>query len=231
VNVDTRGEHAARALRATTFDDSAVDPEPALEKLHRLHRQRMAIRGAVVVGAFAVAATAVAVVQLNGGSPDRQQPSVTADFPPLGDGFEVVASALSPGGSTEAVATYREGQSAVVLVRTAGSDTLDVAWSAPTAHERGSGDLPFPAAVHWSPDGSRLAILVGQQRRRGTAGSGPVDLTLVTVNPDGTARDIVAEVGSCRCSRLLPTLSWAGDEIAITIPDGPDQGVHREEMP
>ena len=231
MNADTMGERAARALRATTFQNGAVDIDAALESLHRLHRRRRAVRGAAVAGAFAVGATTIGIVQFSGAPPDAQEPSVTADFLPLGDGYEVITSSLSPARTAEAVATYREGQPAVVLVRTAGSSSFDVAWSAPTAHERGSGDLPFPAAVGWSPDGSRIAILIGQERQRGDAVSAPVDLMLLTVNPDGTARETVAEVGTCGCSAVLPTLTWSGDEVAIAIPDGPDQGLHTEKMP
>jgi hypothetical protein len=225
------GERAARALRATTLHDNPVETEAALQSLHRLHRQRRAIRGATVAGAIAVTATAIGVVQINGGSHDREDPAATANFARLGDRYEVIASSVSPAGTAEAVATYRDHQPAVVLIRTSGSSSFDVAWSAPTAHERGSGDLPFPAAVGWSPDGSRIAILVGQERERGGAVSDPVDLTLLAVNPDGTARQTITEVGTCRCSALLPTLTWTADQVAIAIPDGPDQGLHIEEMP
>ena len=61
--------------------------------------------------------------------------------------------------------------------------------------------------------------------------SDPVDLTLLGVNPDGTARETVTEVGACDCSAVLPELTWSGDEVAVTVPDGPDQGFHIEEMP
>jgi hypothetical protein len=224
------GERAARALRATTSRDGAVDVEAALESLHRLHRRRTAVKGAVVCGAFAVAATMIGVVQLSGAPQPPQEPAASVEFPPLGDEYDVIASSLSPARTAEAVATYRDGQPAVVLVRTPGSGSFEVAWSAPTAHERGSGALPFPAAVDWSPDGARLAILVGQEQERGD-GADPVTLTLLAVNSDGTARETVAEVGTCGCSAVLPTLTWSGDEVAIAVPDGPDQGLHIEEMP
>lgn len=230
MNTDTMGERAARALRATTFQDGAVDVEAALGSLHRRHRRRTAVRRAAAVGAFAVAAATVGIVQISNALHDPQRPPTAAGLAPLGDEYDVIASSLSPTRTAEAVATYREGQPAVVLVRTSGTSSFDVAWSAPTAHERGDDELPFPTAVEWSPDGSQIAILIGMHRDRGGRPSS-VDLVLLVVNPDGTARQTIAEVGTCGCSAVLPTLSWSGEQVAITIPDGPDRGLHVEEMP
>lgn len=234
MNVDLLGARAARAMRdAAALDMAAIDTDAALRTLRRRHRRRMASRRIALAAALAVGALMV------GGLPfpdverrDAPAPSgARDDFPPLGDGYEVIASAVSPAGTAEAVATYREGQPAVVLFRTSGSSSVDVAWSAPTAHELGDLNVPFPAAVGWAPDGSRIAILVGQERGRVDTVPDPVDLTLLTVDPDGTARQVVAEVGACRCSASLPTLAWSGDRITVSIPDGPDQGELTKEAP
>jgi hypothetical protein len=232
VNVDTLGNQAARALRAAALNESAaVDPAAALRSLHRLRRGRTAVRSALAAGAVAVTATAIMGLPFTDDSEHAtQEPAASPSLPALGAGYDVIASATSPDGTAEAVATYRDGQPAVVLIRTAGSSAMEVAWSAPTAHERGTGSMPFPAAVGWAPDGSRLAILVGQERPRELAASSPVDLALVTTNPDGTSRQTVAQVGTCDCAGVLPTLTWSSDRVAITIPDGPDQGLHIEEM-
>lgn len=236
MNVDLLGEQAARALRdAAVLDTAATDTDATLRTLRRRHRRGVVSRRIALTAAVAAAVGAVAV----GGLPlsevikrDSAAPSGTnRDFPPLGDGYEIIASAVSPAGTAQAVATYREGQPAVVLLRTAGSASSDVAWSAPTAHELGDLNVPFPAAVGWAPDGSRIAILVGQERGRVDTASHPVDLTLLTVNPDGTARQVVAEVGACRCSATLPTLTWSGDQITVSIPDGPGQAELTKEVP
>jgi hypothetical protein len=235
MNLDTLGEQAARALRAAAASDAAVvDTDAALRSLRERHRRRSAVRGIALTGAAAVAVAGAVV-----GGPqlwevfgnDRVEPSRAVDFPPLGPGYDVIATSVSPAGTAEAVATYREGQPAVVLLRTSGSASSDVAWSAPTAHELGDLNVPFPAAVGWAPDGSRIAILVGQERGRVDTASDPVDLTLLTVNPDGTTRQTLGDVGTCRCSAALPTLTWSGDQLAISIPDGPDEGHYTKEMP
>lgn len=233
MNVDTLGTQAARALRAAALEESAaVDTAAALRSLHRLRRGRTAVRSALVAGAVVVTAIAMGLPFTDDSELATREPAASPSLPALGDGYDVIASATSPDGTAEAVATYRDGQPAVVLIRTAGSTAMEVAWSAPTAHERGSGSMPFPAAVGWAPDGSRLAILVGQERQREDAAPTAVDLALVTMNPDGTSRQtVVAEVGTCHCSSVLPTLTWSADQVSITIPDGPDQGLQTEEMP
>ena len=230
MNVDTLGERAARALRDTAlYGTTDVDPQAALESLHRLHRRRSALRG-VVAGAVVLVA-AIGGLRLAGASEhDRPEPPAV-DFPTPEDGYDVIASSVSPSGTAEAVATYREGQPAVVMVATLKSASSDVVWSAPTPHERGNSNVPFPAAIGWKPDGSRLAILVGQERGPVDSTADPIDLTLLTVNPDGTARQSIAEVGTCRCAAVLPTLTWTGSQVDISIPDGPDQGSYTQEMP
>ena len=232
MNVDILGERAARALRETAAQDTAsLDTQSALERLRRVDRRRSAVRG-VVLGTLVLVGAAIGGAQLSGASEhDRPDPAPFVDFPPLEDGYDVIASAVAPSGGAEAVATYREAQPAVVLVRTPGETTFDVVWSAPTPHELGDRNVPFPAAVGWKPDGSRIAILVGQERGPVDRRSDLVDLTLVTVNPDGTARQIVAEVGTCRCASTLPAPAWDADQVEIDIPDGPDQGPHTREMP
>lgn len=232
MNLDTRGGEAARALRATTYRGAtAVDTAAALTALRRIHRRRATVRSAAAAGAVALAVTAVTGLQLSGVLQHTSGESASAPvLPALGSGYDVIATSVSPDGTAEAVATYRDGQTAVVLVRTPASGSTEVVWSAPTAHERGSGTTSFPAAVGWAPDGSRLAVLVGQERPHRATGPTRVDLTLLAMDPDGTARHTVAVVGTCQCSGALPTLAWSADRVAIDIPDGPDHGLHTEEI-
>jgi hypothetical protein len=231
MNLDAVAERAARAMRDTAMRDTAdLDTNMAIDTLRRFGRRRTALRG---VGAVTIVLVAAAWgLQLSGDSGhDRPEPSRSIDFPPLDEGYDVIASAVSPSGMAEAVATYREGQTAVVIVRTLERTPPDVVWSAPTPHELGDRNVPFPTAVDWAPDGSRIAILVGQEQGAVNTTADPVELTLVTANPDGTARQSVAEVGRCRCADTLPTLTWSGDQVEVDIPDGPDRGRYTREMP
>jgi len=231
VNLDAVAERAARALRDTAVHDTAdLDTDKAIDALHRIGRRRTAQRGMVAVTIGLVAAAWGLQVSGDAGH-GRPEPAPAVDFPPLEDGYEVIASAVSSSGDSQAVATYREGQTAVVIVRPLDRNQSDVVWSAPTPHELGDRNVPFPTAVDWAPDGSRIAILVGQEQGAVDSSADPVELTLVTANPDGTARQRVAEVGRCVCATTLPTLTWSGDQVEITIPDGPDQGHYTQEMP
>jgi hypothetical protein len=140
--------------------------------------------------------------------------------------------ARSPLGNDQVVAVLRAGQTAVVRVEPGSSDDQHVVWSAPTAHELGDRNLPWPAAVAWAPDGSRLGILVAQERGAVDATDDLVDLTLVTVRPDGSGRQIAGTVGTCWCADASPDLSWVrSGQVEVLVPDGPDRGVHRRTLP
>ena len=173
----------------------------------------------------------IGVTLFPGTTEQGHEPLPAPSFAPLGEGYTVIASQVSPSGTSEAVATAREGQSDVVLVRTTDPGTSDIAWSAPAAQYLGDHNVPRPAAVAWAPDGSKIAILVALER--GPVDDDPdlVDLTFLTVNPDGTERRTLAQVGTCSCTDALPTLIWSHNQVDVDIPDGPDRGHYTKEMP
>jgi hypothetical protein len=228
VSVDSMGTRAAADLRAA----SQVDCEASLAALHRLDRRRRTQRRRATLACGLTVAVAIGMIsRFDSSDGEAPEPLPRPSFTPLGGGYDVIDSDVSPTGLLEAVATFREGQPAVVLVRAADAGSYDVAWSAPTSHELGREDPPWPAAVSWRPDGSRLAVLTAQERDVRHAAARRVELTLLTVNPDGTERRAVAEVGTCRCSADQPAMTWSRNQVAITIPDGPDQGLHTTDMP
>ena len=129
----------------------------------------------------------------------------------------------------QAVATLRQDQPAVVFVRVAGSTSQDVVWSAPTQHEIGDRNLPWPVAVSWAPDEDRIAILIAQERGRVDEKQDLVDVSLLTVAPDGTSRELIDEVGTCACTDRLAEMAWALDGLVEIEPTRwPRQGpAHR----
>jgi hypothetical protein len=229
VNLDVRAERAAASLR----DATQVDTEAGLESLYRLEGRR-STRRHVAWGVLAAVVVATVWAGHVSRAPDRDRPELTpaAGFPPLGRGYDVTDTDVSPDGDTEAVATYRDGEPAVVLVRGAGTEQSHVIWSAPTAHELGDRNVPWPAAVSWAADGSRIAILVAQERGPRDEVLDLVDLTLVTVNSDGTGREVVDVIGRCWCTGDGPTVTWMDDaQVEVGIPDGPDEGQQTRELP
>jgi Tol biopolymer transport system component len=90
---------------------------------------------------------------------------------------------------------------------------------------------PAPAAGHmsavhapaWSPDGSRLAFL---EETRETSGFETVSTSVITVEPSGGARTVVATVPSTGAAGLTNfgpfSLCWlpGGSGIMFTAPDG-----------
>lgn len=229
MNLDLVGADAARQLR----DSVHVDTTEGLTSLERLLRRRTARRrAALLVAAAVVAATAWMVRPWAGSSDDRYEPLPAPTFVPLGSEYEVIDSEVDGSGTVQVVAALREGLPSVVLVRRAGSPRLRVVWSSPTEHELGRGEhVPWPSAVSWAPDGSQIAVLVAQERGAGTRPSTLVDLTLVTINPDGSGRHVVDRIGTCHCTAGGPSMTWSGDGLTVGIPDGPDRGVHERTMP
>ena len=231
MNLDAVAERAARALLDTAVRDTAdVDTDKAIDTLHRVGRRRTAQRGMVAVTIGLVAAAWG--LQLSGDSGHgRPEPAPAVDFPPLDDGYEVIASAVSPSGKA-ASGGHIPG----------GSDRC--------RHRPHPRPEPIRRRVERAdpsragrpqralPHGRGLGPGRIQDRHPGRSGAGavdaiadPVELTLVTANPDGTARQSVAEMGRCACVAALPTLTWSGDQVEINIPDGPDQGHYTQEMP
>lgn len=228
MNLDALAGRAASSL----LESTQVDTDVALDALRRLDARRTIRRRATAASAALVAVAAVGITMLPVGSrDDRQDPLPAPSFAPLGDEYDVIASETSPTGTSQVVATARDGQPDVVLVRTTDADSVDIAWSAPPAQYLGGRNAPRPAAVAWAADGSRVAIVVALERGRADDVPDLVDLTLLTVNPDGTERRTVARIGSCACTDALPTLTWSHDQVEVDIPDGPDAGHYTKEMP
>lgn len=230
MTIDAVAERAARELRASAAGSDVLAIEAGLADLCRRSSRRTTGRvvGLAVTGV--VAAAAVWAGSPPGAGPDRVQPLPAADFPPLGGLFDVIAVDDAPSGETQVVATRRDGQPSVVVVRTRRTPALDVVWSAPTSHELGDREVPFPAAVAWAPDESAIAIVVAQPRGRREERTGLIDLQLVTVAPDGSGRRLVGAIGTCRCTDALPTMEWAG-RIVVAVPDGPDRGPWARRVP
>jgi Tol biopolymer transport system component len=221
MTVDQRGNRAADVLWTAHAD---VDVEAGLAKLHRVHgrgARRRAVAGAsVLVAALAVGAAAVRPVL------DHDTAPPAGSTAGLGAGYDVLATAVSPSGRLEAVATLRDGQPAVVLVRRAGSDQQRVVWSAETPQELVRQNPSRPVAVTWSPDGHRLAVLVARPPYGGTTATD--ELRLLTVDRDGSdRREVPAELGPCACTTHAPTLTWTTDgrtlEVGVPRGDGSDQ--------
>jgi hypothetical protein len=225
--VDARGVRAGQALRRA----AQVDAEAWLHDLQRTRRHRARVRnGVVLAGVVVLAATSWSYRPGQTERPGSDRGSV-AIGPRLTLGETEVDSDRSASGARDAVAVLREGQPAVVRVGVAGSTDQHVVWSAPTAHELGDRNLPWPAAVEWAPDGSLLAIVVAQERGRVDDIDDPVELTLVTVGADGAGRRIAGDVGTCLCRDTRPVLSWTGaNQLEVLIPDGPDRGVQRRTL-
>lgn len=230
MNVDLLGEHAARVLRDTV----QVDPAEALTSLQRLDRRRSGRRrvvllcAAVVVVATAWIARPWAIALDDQSDPQPAPPG----FAPLDEGYDVTDLDVTGSGAAEVVAALHEGMPSVVLVRRAGSPSFDVVWNSPTEHELGGGEhVPWPVAVNWAPDESLIAILVARERDSRTNAPTLVDLTLVTVKPDGSGRQIVDEVGACRCADSSPTMTWSDEQLVVGVPDGPGRGDYTKEMP
>ena len=230
MNVDLLGEHAARVLRDTV----QVDTADALTSLQRLDRRRSSRRRAALLGAAAVVAATAWIARPWITSPDDQtdpQPAPPG-FAQLDEAYDVTDMDVTQSGAAEVVAALHEGFPSVVLVRRAGSPSFDVVWSSPTEHELGGGEhVPWPVAVNWAPDESQIAILVAHERDSGTSALTFVDLSLVTINPDGSGRHVVDEVGTCRCADSRPTMTWSDDQLVVGVPDGPDRGDYTREMP
>jgi dipeptidyl aminopeptidase/acylaminoacyl peptidase len=214
MSVDERGRTAADSLWATTGD---LDVEARLGQLHRAgqpeaSRRRAVVGAAALVAALAVGAAAVRPVL----DTDTAPPPATTSG--LGPGYDVLATAVSPSGQLEAVATLRDGQPAVVLVRRAGSGNLRVVWSAETPQELVRTNPSRPVAVAWSPDGRRLAVLVARPPYGESATTD--ELRLITLDRDGSdRREVPAELGPCTCSAHAPTLSWADAEhLEVGVP-------------
>jgi hypothetical protein len=153
-------------------------------------------------------------------------------FPALGDGYDVVDAAVSPSGQMEAVATLRDGEAAVVLVRRADEPDQDVVWSARTPQEVGRENVSRPVSVAWAPDEHQLALLIAQVPF-GQPSSREV-LTLLTVSTDGSGRRVIADdVGSCECDAALPTLSWSRDgrRIEVVVPNDTGPGRYDVALP
>lgn len=227
MNVDVLGEQAAHALR----DTARFNTESGLQSLMHLDRRRTRQHRVGGVIATLLVASAAWLGMLGLGSQPRPQPLPAPTFGPIDPSYDVVDTDVSRAGDAEALATFRDGLTAVVLVRTSADDAVDVVWSAPTEHEVGDRNLPWPAAVSWAPDGSKLAVLVAQERGRPDESKDPVELTLVTLNRDGTHRMVVGIVGACWCSDTTPTVTWSvSDRVEINVPDGPDEGRYTEEI-
>ena len=230
MNVDILGEHAARVLRDTV----QVDTAEALASVRRLDRRRSVRRRAGLLGAAALVAATAWIARPWTISPDDQNDPLPAppSFAPLDEGYDVTDKDVTESGAAEVVAALREGLPSVVQVRQAGSPSFDVVWNSPTEHELGGGEyVPWPVAVNWAPDESQIAILVARERDSGTDVPTLVDLTLVTVNPDGSGRHVVDKVGTCRCADSSPTMTWLDDQLVVGVPDGPDRGEYTREMP
>jgi hypothetical protein len=225
--VDVRGQRAAEALRRTT----QVDPEARFADLHRTRRRRTRTWAAVIVTSVAaLAATTWAYINDPPERIGRDEAPVVVD-PSLAPGETEIDSARSPSGTSDAVAVLREGQPAVVRVVDVGSTDQQVVWSAPTPHELGDLNLPWPAAVAWAPDAPELAIVVAQERGPVDDTDDLVELTLVTVGADGSGRRIDGLIGTCRCRATRPTLAWtSADQLEVLVPDGPDRGVQRRTL-
>ncbi|MCP3420439.1 hypothetical protein [Nocardioides pinisoli] len=222
--VDIRGELAGAALLRA----SQVDLDAGLAHLHRTRRNRGRRRaGAVVAGVALLAATTWAYRSHDQEARTDRGDERVATAPRVAPGETEIDSDRSASGTTDAVAVLRPGQPAVVRVGAVGSTDQHVVWSAPTAHELGDRNLPWPAAVAWAPDGDELAIVVAQERGRVSATDDLVELTLVTVGADGSGRRIDGVIGTCRCGGEPPVLSWSRDGLEVLVPDGPDQGVRR----
>ncbi|NPC41705.1 hypothetical protein [Nocardioides sp. zg-1230] len=226
--VDLRGQRAAEALRRAT----QVEPETGLADLHRTRRRRTRGRTAAIVVSIAVVA-ATAWAYQTGDQAERivRDEAPLAVDPSLAPGETEVDADRSPSGTTDAVAVLRTGQPAVVRVGAVGSTDHQVVWSAPTPHELGDLNLPWPAAVAWAPDSSELAIVVAQERGPVDDTEDLVELTLVTVGADGSGRRIDGVIGTCRCRATRPDLTWTqADQLEVLVPDGPDRGVQRRTL-
>jgi len=225
--VDARGGRAGQALRRA----AQVDAEAWLCDLHKTRRHRVRGRNAVVLAGVVVLTVTAWSYRLGHAERHEGRDGSVAIGPSLAIGETEVDSDRSASGSIDAVAVLRDGQPAVVRVGAVGSTDHHVVWSAPTAHELGDRNLPWPAAVEWAPDGSLLAIVVAQERGPVDDTDDPVDLTLVTVGADGAGRRIQGEIGTCLCRAGRPILSWTGaDQLKAQIPDGPDRGVQRRTL-
>jgi hypothetical protein len=233
-DLDVLGEQAAQALRRA----SQVDGDARLVDLHRTRRRRTRHRSAALLAGLAVVAVAGWSLRPDGGAGRTGPEPAPATSPSTSPSTRVAPGeteldrARSPRGGDEVVAVLRAGQNAVVRVEPGSSDEQHVVWSAPTAHEQGDRNLPWPAAVVWAPDASRLAILVAQERGAVDTTDDLVDLTLVTVRPDGSGRQVVGTVGTCWCADGPPDLSWVrSGQVEVLVPDGPDRGTQRRTLP
>lgn len=220
-DVDLRGERAGDALRRA----AQVDAAERLVHLHRTRRHRTRRRAAALVLGTALVTTAVWGRALDRADEttgtEVARPAIHAA---LGPGATVVDVSRSPSGEVDAVVALRDGLPSVVAVVPVTTSQASVVWSAPTAQEADERNLPRAAAVAWAPDGSRLAILLATPRH----GAGPADvgLTLVTVAPDGSGRELLGSVGRCECDQGALDLLWrSNDQVEVVIPDGPDEGI------
>ncbi|MDR7253132.1 hypothetical protein J2X46_002117 [Nocardioides sp. BE266] len=226
-DIDVLGERAARALHEV----SPADVEARLSDLHRTRRRRA--RGRTTAVALVAVMAGVAAW---GRGADRPAEQVATDTVPasvraaLGEDATVVDVARSPSGDRDVVAALRGELPSVVAVVPVGRSTATVVWSAPTPGESDARRLSWATAVAWAPDESRLAIVLATR----TAGDGTgsaVRLTLVTVGPDGSGRELVGPVGRCACDGTTPDLVWPSpDEVEVRIPDGSDEGTVRRSV-
>ena len=216
MTVDRRGRRAAESLWAEVADE---DVEARLAALHRTgsrppRRWQAPVAAAVLVGALAVGVTVVRP------GDDHAAHPVAPVLPTLGTGYHVLASDLSPSGRRQAVATLRDGQPAVVLVRRLGVGRSQVVWSGETPQELVRANPSHAVAVAWSPSGRQIALLVAR-RPYGAGAAADDDLALLTVAPDGSGRrQVPADLGVCACADALPALTWSADgrELTVAVP-------------
>jgi WD40 repeat protein len=72
--------------------------------------------------------------------------------------------------------------------------------------------------VAWSPSGDEIALIWGLPRRHvPPSPTWTTELTVVTVQPDGTVPKVLVRDQRCRCVGIEPHLAWAPDGATLAV--------------
>jgi Tol biopolymer transport system component len=100
------------------------------------------------------------------------------------------------------------GTSGLFIVDRTGATIAEL--NAVTGDGAGIGD------VNWSPDGQSIAYIAAKWRHECCA----FDFSLVTIRPDGSGRQVLADAGGCYCLGIAPPgVAWAPDGTLIAFGD------------